>query len=92
MMGYCPSGRMFEAAACGTPILTDDWEGLSHFFAPGHEILIAHSTEDALDALDLAESELTRVATAARDRALSEHTAARRVSELEGILESVRSH
>jgi spore maturation protein CgeB len=24
-MGYCPSGRLFEAAACGVPIVTDPW-------------------------------------------------------------------
>ena len=33
-MGYCPSGRLFEAAACGTPIITDTWEGLQQFFTP----------------------------------------------------------
>src|SRR3954468_14896805 len=33
-MGYCPSGRLFEAAACGTPILSDTWEGIENFFEP----------------------------------------------------------
>ena len=42
-MGYCPSGRLFEAAACGTPIVSDWWEGLDHFFEPGKEILVAKS-------------------------------------------------
>ena len=52
--GWCPSGRLFEAAACGVPILTDEWEGLDAFFEPGREILIARGTEDALAALDMA--------------------------------------
>ena len=34
-IGYCPSGRLFEAAACGAAIITDEWEGLSTFLAPG---------------------------------------------------------
>ena len=38
-MGFCPSGRLFEAAACGTPILSDAWDGLEQFFIPGEEIL-----------------------------------------------------
>jgi spore maturation protein CgeB len=88
-MGYCPSGRIFEAAACGTPILTDEWEGLSAFYEPGEEILVARSTDDALDALDLSEAELARIAGAARERTLSEHTAACRAEELERLLEAV---
>jgi spore maturation protein CgeB len=86
-MGYCPSGRMFEAAACGTPILSDDWEGLDTFFQPRAEILIARSTEDALNALDLSQAELSRVATAARERTLACHTSASRAIELEQILD-----
>ena len=39
-MGYCPSGRLFEAAACGTSALSDVWEGLDEFYAPGQEILL----------------------------------------------------
>ena len=50
-MGYCPSGRLFEAAACGAPILSDEWEGLERFFRPGIEILIARDTADAESAL-----------------------------------------
>ncbi len=65
-MGHCPSGRLFEAAACGTPILSDDWEGLEQFFAPGHEILTARDSEEAVRALDLDAAELARIARAAR--------------------------
>src|SRR6202000_3225741 len=50
-MGYCPSGRLFEAAACGLPILSDSWEGLDSFYEPGSEILIARSTEEAIEAI-----------------------------------------
>jgi len=90
-MGWCPSGRLFEAAACGVPILTDAWAGLDSFFEPGREILVAHSTEDALAALRMAPDELAAVARRARDRTLSEHSAARRAAEMVVAFETVSS-
>jgi spore maturation protein CgeB len=87
-MGYCPSGRLFEAAACGAPIVSDAWEGLDTFFEPGREILLARSTEDVMDVLDLPADTLAGVAAAARKRTLSEHTATCRARELETLLAS----
>ncbi|HEX9443950.1 MAG TPA: glycosyltransferase, partial [Candidatus Binatia bacterium] len=46
--GYSPSVRLFEAAACGLPIITDYWAGLEEFFKPGREILVADSPEEVL--------------------------------------------
>jgi spore maturation protein CgeB len=86
-MGYCPSGRLFEAAACGVPLLTDSWDGLSEFFEPGSEILVAASTEDTIAALETADNELARIARAARERTLAEHSAERRASELVAAIE-----
>jgi len=85
--GYCPSGRLFEAAACGAPVLSDYWEGLDQFFQPGSEILLARNADDAVAALSRSPEELTRIGRTARDRTLSEHTAAVRADELEQILE-----
>lgn len=85
--GYCPSGRLFEAAACGAPILSDAWEGIESFYTPGEEIFLCHSTEDALAALDLGDTDMRRVAARARERTLEEHTADHRAGELEAILE-----
>ena len=87
-MGYCPSGRLFEAAACGTPILSDSWSGLDEFFAPGREILVARNAQDTLDALAMDPDELAAVARAARERVLAEHTAEHRARELEAVLEN----
>jgi spore maturation protein CgeB len=87
-MGYCPSGRLFEAAACGVPCLSDAWEGLDGFFEPGRDILVARTTEDALGALDLGPERLARIGRAARDRVLAEHTSDRRAEELVAILEA----
>ncbi|HYG21562.1 MAG TPA: glycosyltransferase [Verrucomicrobiae bacterium] len=87
-MGFCPSGRLFEAAACGTPILSDWWEGLDEFFAPGEQILVAASTDDAVAALDRSDLDLEQIGNAARERALTEHTAERRAIDLESLLDA----
>ena len=88
VMGWCPSGRLFEAACCGTPILSDTWLGLDHFFEPGREILVAGTTEEALAALDLGGGTLAAIAHRARERVLSDHTAARRAEQLVALVES----
>ncbi|HET9949253.1 MAG TPA: glycosyltransferase, partial [Longimicrobiales bacterium] len=84
--GYCPSGRLFEAAACGAAVLSDAWEGLDEFFEPGREILIAETTEDALRAVRLPASEKQRLGRAARERCLADHTADRRALELLALI------
>jgi spore maturation protein CgeB len=91
-MGYCPSGRLFEAAACGTPIVSDEWEGLAEFFEPGREIILARRTADVLEAIDLPESDLVRVAARARERALEEHSAERRIVQLEAMVGATPYH
>jgi spore maturation protein CgeB len=89
-MGFCPSGRLFEAAACGAPLLSDSWPGLEEFFTPGEEILVAHCTADAVAAIDVSGAELQRIARAARERALAQHTSAHRAAQLIDILGGAR--
>ena len=86
-MGWCPSGRLFEAAACGVPILSDRWAGLDEFFAPGAEILVADGTAEAMNALSLPPDALDAIARRARERTLDEHTAARRALEMVAAFE-----
>ena len=81
-MGWCPSGRLFEAACCGTPVLSDRWEGIESFFEPGAEMLVADGTKDALAALDLPAASLAAIGRRARARALGEHTAAHRAARM----------
>ena len=89
--GFCPSGRLFEAAACRTPIVSDWWPGLNEFFRPGEEILIANTTEEALEILDLSPAELAPIAQRAYERTMSEHTADARAREIEGVLGSIQT-
>lgn len=90
-MGYCPSGRLFEAAACGAAIVTDEWAGLDAFFQPGVEIFVARNTADVIEAMQLPPTEIARIANAGRERVLNSHTAAHRAVELEMILDAARS-
>ena len=85
--GWCPSGRLFEAAACGATILSDRWRGIEAFYTPGEEILIAYDADDTLAALELDDATLKRIGSAARERTLCEHTAAHRATELISHLE-----
>jgi spore maturation protein CgeB len=89
-LGWCPSGRLFEAAACGAPIISDWWEGLDEFFAPDREILIVRTTDDVLAALERSDAELAQIGAAARERTLARHTADRRAAELERLLSQQR--
>jgi spore maturation protein CgeB len=85
--GYSPSVRLFEAAACGTPIISDVWDGIETILAPDREIILARQPGDVLDVLLTWPEERTRLlAAAARRRVLDAHTAAHRAIELEGFL------
>ncbi|WP_419826366.1 CgeB family protein [Sphingomonas sp.] len=81
--GWSPSVRLFEAAACGTPILSDRWEGIDGLFAPEREILLADSSADALAALD---RDAEAIGRNAREVVLAAHTAAHRAGELDHYL------
>src|SRR5215467_5954716 len=85
--GWCPSGRFFEAAACGTPLLTDGWQGLDTFFDPRRELLIAGCAQEVEAALQMPDSALRSMAVRARERTLDEHTGHVRALELLEYLE-----
>jgi len=91
--GYSPSVRLFEAAACGTPIISDWWEGLDTLFIPGREILVGRSSDQVLRWLrELSEPERQRIGRRARRRVLTEHTAERRAEQLERYLDEAAPH
>jgi spore maturation protein CgeB len=88
--GYCPSGRFFEASACGTPLLTDEWEGLESFFDLKQELLVVRSSDEVVQALQLPEAELARIAARARERTLDEHTGQQRAKQFLAACEESR--
>jgi spore maturation protein CgeB len=87
-LGFSPSVRLFEAAACGVPVISDNWAGLDTIFRIGNEILIAETTEDVLRILrNITPAKRKSIAAAARRRVLNEHTAAHRALELERLFD-----
>lgn len=90
--GYSPSVRLFEAAACATPIISDVWEGIDSYFEPDEEILLADSTQEAIDYIEgLGEAERRQIGERARQRVLSEHTPKHRAMQLEEYVEEAAS-
>ena len=82
--GWSPSVRLFEAAACGVPVVSDWWEGLDAFFTPGEEILVARTAQEVLEHMAATdEDRRAELGAAARARVLAEHTAEHRAVELE---------
>jgi spore maturation protein CgeB len=89
--GYSPSVRLFEAAACAVPIISDWWEGLDTLLEPDREILIAASGDDVISMLEEISPERARkMGAAASRRILAAHTAAHRAAELETHLLQLR--
>lgn len=90
--GYSPSVRLFEAAACGAPLITDFWDGLTTFLEPGVEVLVAESADEALRHLrQTSETRRLGIAAAARAKVLGRHTADHRAAELEAHLDLAAS-
>jgi spore maturation protein CgeB len=85
--GFSPATRVFEAAGAGACLITDAWEGIEQFLAPGEEVLVASDGEDVASivaGLDAARA--AAIGAAACRRVLTEHTYARRVLEVESVL------
>jgi spore maturation protein CgeB len=88
--GWSPSVRLFEAAACAVPVVSDRWPGLDDIFRDGEEILVVDNGADVLDVLDNSEpARLAAIGTAARRRVLKEHTAQHRAAQFEHMVADV---
>lgn len=82
--GHSPSVRLFEAAACGTPIISDYWPGLETLFKVQEEILISRNAEQTSIYLrEMSEEERRKIASRGRQRVLDCHTADHRAAEFE---------
>jgi|APTNR8051073442_1049403.scaffolds.fasta_scaffold00218_28 spore maturation protein CgeB len=82
--GWSPSVRLFEAAGCGIPVISDPWDGLETILRADEEVLIARSRDDVIRYLATIDDDRRRaVGEAARRRVLAEHSAAARARQLE---------
>ncbi len=88
--GYSPSVRLFEAAACGVPIISDPWPGLATFFEIGKELLVAHDSAEVEKQLaDTNAAQRVRIGMLARRRVLDGHTSQHRALQLEQYVRDV---
>ena len=90
MAGYSPSVRLFEAAACGATIISDNWPGLDTFFTPGREILLPLDTTDVVRYIGFDDAKLHCIGTAAQERVLAEHTSDTRAQQFETTIQNCR--
>jgi spore maturation protein CgeB len=81
--GWSPSVRLFEAAACRTPIISDSWPGLADLLPPDEALLLAERSEDVVAALTTIDATRRQaIAGAAYDRVMHAHTGVARAREL----------
>jgi len=88
-MGYSPSVRLFEAAACGSTIVSDSWPGLDEFFAPGEQILLPTGPDDVVHWIR--GGAMPEIGLRAQERVIAEHSAATRAEQFEAAALNVRS-
>ncbi len=89
--GFSPATRVFEAAAAGACIITDEWPGIDSFLEPGTEVLIAGGTEDVRSFVcDVPPDVAKQIGDAAQRRVLREHTYTQRAKQVDLLLQKVR--
>ena len=88
--GWSPSVRLFEAASCATPMISDKWEGIESLFEPGREIVLADTGDEIAERLSSAD-DASEIGRAARERIMAAHTAAHRAAELQQHIEQARA-
>ena len=87
-VGFSPPTRVFEAAGAGSCLITDYWEGIETFFAPGVEILVAKSAAEVVACMRrVSKADARRIGMAMHERAIREHTYAQRAAQLISILQ-----
>ena len=78
--GWSPSVRLFEAGACGTPIISDRWNGIADIFEPEREIILADTGDEVVAALA---EDAAAMGARARNRVIARHSAECRAEQLE---------
>jgi nucleoside-diphosphate-sugar epimerase/spore maturation protein CgeB len=84
--GWSPSVRLFEAAACATPLISDKWDGIDRLFSPGTDIILAETSDEVIDQLT-SDADSSIIGHAAKAKILGGHTAGHRALELEHAID-----
>jgi spore maturation protein CgeB len=89
-----PTIRVFEALACGIPLVSAPWEDSEHLFTPGEDFLVARDGAEMNSHLRMLLNEPGVGALLAKrglETILTRHTCAHRVDELTEICDELRS-
>lgn len=85
--GFSPATRVFEAAGAGACLITDPWEGIEMFLAPGREVLVARDGQDVADLMgSLTRARALAIGAAALARVRADHTYERRAGLVDEML------
>jgi spore maturation protein CgeB len=88
-----PTIRVFEALACGIPLVSAPWDDVEALFTPGHDYLVARNTGEVIahaQALLADPHYAAELARQGRETVLARHTCRHRVDELLAIVQSIR--
>ncbi len=88
MLPGIPTIRVFEALACGIPLICAPWDDVEHLFTPGRDYLVAHSGAEMQGLLRMVLHEpdvATELVQHGLQTIYSRHTCAHRVDQLLSI-------
>jgi spore maturation protein CgeB len=88
-----PTIRVFEALACGIPLICAPWDDAENLFSPGEDYLIARDGKEMQEHIRtlLANPDAAAaMARRGRNKILARHTCSQRVTELLGIVNQLR--
>ncbi len=84
-LGGIPTIRVFEALACGSPLLCAPWDDSEHLFQPGQDYVVAKSGPEMKSTIQwLLRDDAARrqIAAHGRETILRRHTCAQRAAQL----------
>ncbi len=91
--GFSPPTRVFEAAGAAACLITDHWNGIESFFAPGSEVLVAASAADIVVYLrGINRRQAGLIGNSMSQRALKDHTYALRARQVHELLSASALH
>jgi spore maturation protein CgeB len=88
-----PTIRMFEALACGIPLVSAPWSDVEGLFRAGHDYLVARDGDETCAQLErvLTRPEIARgLARSGHLRVIEHHTCAQRADQLLSIVELIQ--
>ena len=87
-----PTIRVFEALACGAPLLCGPWSDVEHLFRPGQDYVVAdngNAMRSEIEHLLRDDAARAQIAASGLETIRARHTCAHRAQQLTGICEEI---